>query len=719
MSTKNEAFARVKIDSLLAAQGWNTQDTNAVRFEVPMPDGKRADYVLCDRQGRAMAVIEAKRMAINPGEAAQQAKNYAQQIGVPYVFLANGPEVQFWQWETEAFPHAVKTFFKQDDLERRFASRQLRRNPMAVEIDRSIVERDYQIACINILCQEMVGGRRKLLVEMATGTGKTRTAAAFIKRLFEANVVTRVLFLVDRIPLAKQTEDAFAEHLPTIPAYVLKTGRRFQDEKRITVTTLQSMVNLYAEYSSGYFDLIISDECHRSIYGQWSGVLKHFDGVQVGLTATPCISTEDDAEDGAFVRDTLRFFEVDRPTFSYKMKDAIREGYLVPYQIYKAKTVKTAADGGFEVKKSELDWTAMDSETRAELELLFAGKDTLLVDPSALERRFTIPERNRAIVREFKQVLDKGYVDAKGVMRKPLIGKTIVFAVSKRHAETLAKMFDAEFAHLKPSPDVRVADFVVSGFGPDDTVDGMAKIRRFKKEPFPQILVSVNMLDTGFDCPEVVNLVFARFTKSSILYQQMRGRGTRKAKNKPVFTLFDFVGVCDYHGDDDDFAEGGPVMAKQAKKKYEPRRLLSLDINDHIDPTTREWVTVDENGNMVFPEASEQLAAELGARFELWLFARLDAGEVNPGEESWLRMIGSQFRANPDQYSGSDAEFVIDQFAFHPFQGLGGAAQAVRVFGDEMRLRTIIDSLNEHMFSTAEDFGAGASGSDPIQPSIQ
>jgi type I restriction enzyme R subunit len=442
MASTNEAFARVKIDTLLAAQGWNTQDTNAVRFEVPMPDGKRADYVLCDRHGRAMAVIEAKRMAINPGEAAHQAKHYAQQIGVPYVFLANGPEIQFWQWESEAFPHPVKTFFKQDDLERRFASRQLRRDPMTVEIDRGIVERDYQIACIDTLCQEIGGGRRKLLVEMATGTGKTRTAAAFIKRLFEANVVTRVLFLVDRIPLAKQTEDAFAEHLPTIPAYVLKTGRRFQDEKRITITTLQSMVNLYAEYSSGYFDLIISDECHRSIYGQWSGVLRHFDGVQVGLTATPCVTSADDAggdaEDGAFVRDTLRFFEVDKPTFSYKMKDAIREGYLVPYQIFKAKTVKTASEGGFEVKRSELDWTALSAETAAELEQVFAGKESVMVDPSALERRFTIPERNRAIVREFKQVLDHGYMDAKGLLRKPLVGKTIVFAVSKRHAETLA-----------------------------------------------------------------------------------------------------------------------------------------------------------------------------------------------------------------------------------------------------------------------------------------
>jgi type I restriction enzyme R subunit len=707
MPPTNETFARATIDALLTAQGWNVLDTNAVRFEVFMPDGTRADYVLCDRNGRAIAVLEAKRFSVSPGDAAGQARAYAQQMGVPFVFLCNGAQVQFWEWEREAYPHAVKTFFKQDDLERRFASRQLRRDPLAVAIDRHIVERDYQIACIDTLCTEIGQGRRKLLVEMATGTGKTRTAAAFIKRLFEANTITRVLFLVDRIPLAKQTEDAFAEHLADYPAYVLRAGRRFQDEKRITITTLQSMINLYAEYSSGYFDLIISDECHRSIYGQWSGVLRYFDGVQVGLTATPCISSEvedaGDGEDRAFVRDTLRFFEVERPTFSYKMKDAIREGYLVPYQIYKAQTVKTAAEGGFEVKKTELDWSAMDGETRAELEQLFGDKDTITIDPSALERRITIPERNRAIVREFKQVLDRGYVDSKGVLRKPLIGKTIVFAVNKKHAETLAQMFDAEFAHLKPSPDIRVADYVVSGAGADDTVDGMSKIRRFKKEPFPQILVSVNMLDTGFDCPEVVNLIFARFTRSSILYQQMRGRGTRKARNKPVFTLFDFVGVCDFHGDDDDYAEGGPMLAKQAKKKYEPRRLLSLDVDDHIDPTTREWITVDENGNMVFPEASEQRAAELGAKFEAWILAQTD---LNPGEESWLRMIGSQFKANADNYTGPDAEFIVEQFAFHPFQQLGGMAQAVRVFGSEPRMLAVIDSLNEFMFRDDPDSGA-------------
>jgi type I restriction enzyme R subunit len=706
MPAPNEAFSRVKIDALLKSQGWDTLDLNSVRFEVVLPDGTRADYALCDRHGRAIAVIEAKRFSVSPGDAAGQARAYAQQLGVPFVFLSNGEEVQFWEWEREAFPHPVKTFFKQDDLERRYASRQLRRDPLAVAVDRRIVERDYQIDCIDTLCKEIGQGRRKLLVEMATGTGKTRTAAAFIKRLFEAHAITRVLFLVDRIPLAKQTEDAFAEHLPDFPAYVLRAGRRFQDEKLITITTLQSMVNIYSSYSSGYFDLVISDECHRSIYGQWSGVLKHFDGIQLGLTATPCVaSTADkldpdsaDEEDRAFVRDTLRFFEVDKPTFSYKLKDAIRDGYLAPYQIYKAKTVKTAAEGGFEVKRQELDWSAMSADAKEEFEQLFADKVSVIIDPSALERRFTIPERNRAIVREFRQVLDHGYVDAKDVLRKPLIGKTIVFAVNKRHAETLAQMFDAEFAHLKPSPDVRYADYVVSGQGADDTVDGMTKIKRFKKEKFPQILVSVNMLDTGFDCPEVVSLIFARFTRSSILYQQMRGRGTRKAKGKAVFTMFDFVGVCDYHGDDDDYAEAGPIIQKQAKKKYEPRKLLSLDIDDHIDPTTREWITVDEDGNMVFPEASEQRAAELGLRFEAWL---LDQVDLTPGEESWLRMVGNQIRANADTMDG----FIVEQFAFHPFSQLGGYPQAVRVFGSEERLEELVDGLNAAVFTPPSDAG--------------
>ena len=405
------------------------------------------------------------------------------------------------------------------------------------------------------------------------------------------------------------------------------------------------------------------------------------------------------------MRDTLRFFEVDRPNFTYKLRDAVREGHLVPYQIYKAKTVKTAAEGGFEVKRSELDWSAMDASTRAEFEKLFRDQDSITVDPGALERRFTIPERNRAMVREFKDVLEKGYTDAKGVVRKPLLGKTVVFAVTKRHAETLAQLLDTAFADLKPSPEVRYADYVVSGMGKDDTVDGMTKIKRFKKEAFPQILVSVNMLDTGFDCPEVVNLVFARFTKSTILYQQMRGRGTRKAKHKPLFTLFDFVGVADYHGDDDDFAEGGVIIEKPRKRPQEPRKLLSLDINDHIDPTTREWVTIDDNGNMIFQEASEQKANEVGARFEAWL---LDQKDLSVEEERWLRMVGNQLRANAD----TATEFVVEHFAFPPFTLLGGMPEATRIFGGAARLDERLKSLNESVFGSEEPAPLSATGSE-------
>lgn len=703
MQSTNEAFSRVIIDSQLTTQGWSLADGFSVRYEVVLEDGTRADYVLCDRHGRSLAVIEAKRYSVSPGDAADQAKNYAKQLNVPYIFLANGNEIRFWEWQREAYPRPVKTFFKQDDLERRFATLQVARKPLSVPIDVKIAGRDYQQECIQTVCREIEQGRRKLLVEMATGTGKTRTAAALIKRLFEANAITRVLFLVDRIPLAVQTEDAFTEHLPDFPSYVLRAGRRFQDEKRITITTLQSMINIYGEYSAGYFDLIISDECHRSIYGKWSGVLKHFDGIQIGLTATPCVSGEDvateDEEDGKFVRDTLRFFEVEKPTFTYKLKDAIHDGYLVPYQIYKAQTVKTAAEGGFPVAIDEIDWSTMDEKTRNELELLFAtsGGKTITIDPNALERRFTIPERNRALVREFRQVMDNGYLDHKGILRKPLLGKTIVFAVSKRHAETLAKMFDETFADKKPSPDVRYADYVVSGMGQDDTVDGMTKIKRFKKEQFPQILVSVNMLDTGFDCPEVTNLVFARFTKSVILYQQMRGRGTRKSHNKPVFTMFDFVGVADYHGDDDGYAPGGIVVAKQPRiKPYEPRRLLSLDIDDHIDPNTREWVTVDEDGNIVFPESSEQKANELGARFEAWLLSRID---LTPSQENLLRVVGSQLRANAETWE----EFTSDHFALPVFSSQGGYQNALRIFGGKAQLDETMESLNANVFQAEDD----------------
>lgn len=697
----NEAFSRVRVDALLTDVGWNLIDGRSVRFEVLCPDRSKADYVLSDRHGRALAVVEAKRASVNPVEAESQAAAYAAQLGTPFIFLTNGEEVWFWEHAREAHPRQIRTFFSQLDLERRAASYAVRRDLLSVGVDAKIAGREYQKDCIDAVSIEIAQGRRSALVEMATGTGKTRTAAALIKRLFEAGVASRVLFLVDRKTLAKQTAEAFEQALPEYASHWMRGGR-FRDEKQITITTLQSMINIYRDYSSGYFDLVITDECHRSIYGKWSGVLKHFDGFQVGLTATPCVASDEtlarlDEEDEAFVRDTLRFFNVTKPTFRYTMKEAISDAWLVPYHVYRAKTVKTAAEDGFPVQRDELDWSNLDADTREELEQAFGSDNTLVVDPNALERKFTIPERNRAIVREFRKVLDDGYLGPDGVVRQPSIGKTIVFAVSKRHAETLAHMFDDAFADQKPTPQTRFADFVVSDLAEDDTGDTDDKIKRFKDETFPKILVSVNMLDTGFDCPEVTHLVMARFTKSTILYQQMRGRGTRRADHihKTKFTIWDFVGVTDYHLDDEGQHEGGLVIARPPRdKSAQPRKLLVLDIHDWIDPATRGWVSMDLDGNPVPIDGPDARAKELGERFEYWMAEH--ESDLSPSQERLLKQIGEQIKVNGEQIDA----FGVERLVHPPFSLRGGLAAAAEAFGGEDKLADTLENMNKAVFQS-------------------
>lgn len=702
----NEAFARIKIDQFLKDANWKLTDGRSVRYEYPLDDGGKADYVLFDRLGRALAVLEAKSTSVSLSSGEAQGQRYADQLDVPLIFLSNGEEVWFRDKGEDAHFRRVETIFSQDDLARRKAARDIRRNPLGIPIDTRIAgggERVHQTTCIDAICREVVAGRRKMLVEMATGTGKTRTAAALLKRLFEANWATRALFVVDRNTLAMQTEDVFAEHLPHLPCYrVPRTGRRFQDEKRVTIVTLQTLVNEYEKYSSGYFDLIIIDECHRSIYGKWRRALDHFDGIKIGLTATPCVmrdAPDIDEEDRAAIRDTLRFFEIDMPTYSYTMTEAIADGHLVPYEIYRAMTACTAATEGFSVARGDIDWESLDDSTRTELEALFAGSDPLLVDPTALERKFTIPERNRAMVREFREVLENGYIGPKGVRRAPDWGKTIVFAVTKRHAETLARMLDEAFADKKPTPATRYADFVVSGLGPEDTVDGAAKIKRFKKEPFPQILVSVNMLDTGFDCPEVRNLVFARFTHSSILYHQMRGRGTRQSPGKDRFTMFDFTGVTLRHNDDDLPHDGGVVVIHKPKPpKGQPRRLLTLDVHDEIDPSTREWVTVDETGR-AFMDVDEAKAEALGAAFETWL----DDQGFNTDQLRLLHLVKEQIKANVADL----LLFESWRFDAPPLSVNGGFERARAVFCGEAELERVLVSMNNAVF------GIGSSGATP------
>jgi type I restriction enzyme, R subunit len=278
-----------------------------------------------------------------------------------------------------------------------------------------------------------------------------------------------------------------------------------------------------------------------------------------------------------------------------------------------------------------------------------------------------------------------------GIRRAPDWGKTIVFAVTRRHAETLARILDQEFADKKPSPTIRYADFVVSGLGPEDTVDAAAKIKRFKNEEFPQILASVNMLDTGFDCPEIRNLVMARFTNSVILYRQMRGRGTRSSPGKSRFTIFDFTGVTLRHGDEEELpGEGGVVVVREAPGlPYEPRRLLTLDVHDEIDPTTREWVTIDETGR-AFMDADEAIAEARGAAFETWLGGKA----FNSDQLRVLHLVKEQIKANAAQMTA----FESWRFDLAPLSMNGGFERARAVFGSEEELERVLGEMNKAVF---------------------
>ena len=262
-------------------------------------------------------------------------------------------------------------------------------------------------------------------------------------------------------------------------------------------------------------------------------------------------------------------------------------------------------------------------------------------------------------------------------------------------------MFDQHFADRKPDPTVRYADFVVSDLGGGPQPEAGAIIKRFKKEEFPKILVSVNMLDTGFDCPEVVNLVLARFTQSAILYQQMRGRGTRKAPHirKDSFTMFDFVGVTDFHGDDDETIEGGiGGRADPSVPAGEPRRLLDLDVDDHIDPLSRDWVTLDADGRTVRTDEHEARAAELGARFEAWVESRDWTAE----QQRWLRLIKGRIKADADTLTGF-WDYDLDD---PPLRGIGGYARAVSVFGGQDALDDVLGGLNIAVFDDRDETGA-------------
>ena len=573
MDYSRETDARILIDDLLRQALWDPADKSMVLTEVPIhafhrrdlsaegrgidgavitsgtdeiPTG-RADYVLLSQNGRPLAVIEAKRSAVHPYVAKQQALPYAKRIGAPFIFLTNGELIYFWDY-TNDDARLVNSFYSRRDLERLVYLRQERKPLATIALPDYYLRqgeqrqvRPYQQDAMKALDQAIELGKRRFLLELPTGTGKTDLICLYLKRLIQAGRAERVLFLVDRDQLAKQALEAIQDILDQYSSYWLRPGM-VRQEQLLTVCLLQTMISRYQEFTSGYFDVVIADESHRSIYGAWQTALTHFDAMHIGLTATPAAYIE---------RNTFTFYQCKdgEPDFSYPIQEAFKEGYLAPYKFATGITVFLAQG---------------------------ADVDDEHYDPVEFEKKWTNEDTNRKMMQEFDRLAWENYQElAPGQRIGP--GKTIMFAITKHHAARLAEYLN----QLHPDHHGRYAEVITSDVASADEL-----IRKFKREDYPQVAVSVGMLDTGFDCREVLHLVMCRRVRSPILYQQMRGRGTRTAPHigKQKFVIYDFFGNHDYFNDSDtDIFTGtgsGRGSGPTQTSPKSPRELIELGLED-------------------------------------------------------------------------------------------------------------------------------------------
>jgi type I restriction enzyme, R subunit len=505
----NERETRYSIiDPQLKKAGWNLSDRTQVAFEIPVAgyDGSVSegftDYCLYRANGEVLAVVEAKRTSRDARVGKQQLLQYLEGIQKkqgfrPFGFMANGEEIFFWDSEVAA-ERQVAGFFSSENLERLLFLKQNHKPLNSVEINRTIVERSYQVEAIRRISEAVeLKKKRKALLVMATGTGKTRTIMALIDLFLRTHNAQRVLFLADRDALVEQAlTDGFKTFLPNESRARIRTYDVAEAKRaRICVSTLQTLELCYDKFTPADFDLIITDECHRSIYNKFTDVLAYFDGVQIGLTATPAEFID---------RDTFKFFDChDKiPTFLYSFDKAVEEKYLVDKNVYAAQT---------KFQRQGIKGANMTEEEKDELRKRGIDPDEIDYEGTDLERKVTNKDTLRA---QWEEFMDVCYKDSTG--QYP--GKSIIFAITHQHAMRLAETFN----EMYPEYEGKLVQVIDSKM--ERSRDLLAI---FKKQDMPRIAISVDMLDTGVDIPEVTNLAFMKPVNSQIKFWQMIGRGTR------------------------------------------------------------------------------------------------------------------------------------------------------------------------------------------------
>ncbi|HUH41583.1 MAG TPA: DEAD/DEAH box helicase family protein [Sulfurimonas sp.] len=531
----NETQTRINlIDDELIKCGWHIDDITKVikekEIEVdedlpPFFDKTKRfiDYALLNKSGQIIAIVEAKRENKNVGSAKTQAEYYARRIKnsqgfAPFIYITNGHEIEFWDSENYPLREAL-SYHSLEDLET-YRKRNDNNIKLSAElINKTIAGRYYQINAVAKTLEVLNAKERSVLWVMATGTGKTRTVISLVDVLLRAGFVKRVLFLADRRELARQGLDDFKEHMSEQSRERIEANS-FERDKRIYVSTFQTMMSLLktTEISQGFFDLIIADESHRSIYNFYGDLFKKFDAIKMGLTATPVEFAD---------RDTYKFFGTDggNPTFAYTYEEALNDGFLSPYDVVDVKTDFLADGIHFELlPKAEQERLLVDGYEAEEID--FEG--------SSVEKMVKNDDTNRLIL---KTLIEDGY-------KNPLTNlpaKTIIFAINKTHAHRLAKLFDELYPHYNS----QVAKVIVSDLNNADEL-----IKQFKDEKSEfNIAISVGMLDTGIDVPSIMNLVFAKPVFSKAKFWQMIGRGTRLYDGdfkKERFVIFDFWGNFTY-----------------------------------------------------------------------------------------------------------------------------------------------------------------------------
>lgn len=570
----NEADTRkLFIDVLLREAGW--VEGKGLSVEVPvtgMPNAQGegfVDYVLWGSDGQPLAVVEAKRSLKDPDVGQQQAKLYADCLEKmrgqrPLIFYTNGNHTWLWDDQRDP-PREVQGFYTREELERVIQRRRLRQDLRTLTINTAIVERSYQHRAIRAMGESLSQGRRAGLLTMATGTGKTRMAIALVELMMRANWVKRVLFLADRVALVKQAANAFKAHLPDSSPVNLVTEKDGQG--RVYLSTYPTMMGLIDQmegenraYGVGHFDLIIIDEAHRSVYQKYGAIFRYFDSYLVGLTATP----RDEVD-----HDTYRLFglETGVPTDAYGLDEAVKDGYLVPPKAHSV-PIKFVREGITYDALSPAEkehWDSLDWDDDGEAE---DGPDA--VHASDINKKLF----NESTVDLMLQHL---MVNGLKVEGGDTLGKTIIFAVNQQHAQFIAQRFNHQYPHHK-GEFARVITHAVNYA--QTLIDDFSNPSKR-----PQIAISVDMLDTGIDVPEVLNLVFFKAVRSKVKFLQMIGRGTRLCPNllgpgqdKSEFYIFDFCGNFEYFNENPKGALGGaaePLGKRLFKRRLELTALLA------------------------------------------------------------------------------------------------------------------------------------------------